>query len=143
MTCLDIGFFVKIGKKPTFNPIHKKNGKQSIKTIDQFRFFQYVWKSLRGLLCNKSFFFSLKTTWYLKINLDLKPGDSCINQLLSITYQIQSDLWVLWWWVESKRCFPWHIKSVWQSLRLRCDIKTKTKWNVSKFTKDQWRLSVK
>ena len=31
--------------------------------------------------------------------------------------------------VGSKRCFFWHIKSVWQSLASKCDVIIKRKWN--------------
>ena len=40
--------------------------------------------------------------------------------------------------VGNKRVFSWQIKSAWQSLAFNCDIEIKTKWNVRKFTKDNW-----
>ena len=56
-----------------------------------------------------------------------EPGDSCINHQSPVRY-----IQILWWWVGSKRCFSWHIKSVWQGLASRYDIKTKTKCTSSR-----------
>ena len=64
-----------------------------------------------------------------------KPGDSCINQLLSITHEIYKsfdDMWeVRGVFLDISKAFD-----ITKSLASRCDIKTKAKWYFRKFTKD-------
>ena len=80
--CLEHGSFLKIGKKPTLFLFIKKY-KQSIKTIERFHFFQYKGKSFNGCCTATCFLFSLRTTWYLKINLGLNQ----VTPALTSSYQ--------------------------------------------------------
>ena len=60
-----------------------------------------------------------------------KPLGSSINQLLKISR----------WQLQGKRCVPWYLQSVWQSLAWWLNLQGKTKWNIRKklkITKDFW-----
>ena len=65
-----------------------------------FHFFQYVGKFLKCCCTTKCFLFSLKTTWYLKINLGLNQ----VTPALTSSYH-PWDLQILWWWVGIRGVF--------------------------------------
>ena len=54
------------------------------RNIDQFPIFQYVEKFLKGFL----FSFFIENDLISQNQSGFKPGESCINQLLSITHEI-------------------------------------------------------
>ena len=80
-----MGFFLKITKKGNVALSHKKMTNNQLRTIDQFRFFQCVGKSLKGCCTPTYFLFLLKTTCLIS---QKSIWNSCINQVLSITHEI-------------------------------------------------------
>ena len=75
-------------EKANVAPIHNKNGKQSIKNYRPVFLLPTCGKVLERLLYNKMYFFFIEYDLISQIKSGFKPGDSCINQLLSITHKI-------------------------------------------------------
>ena len=72
-----------INKTGNIVPIHKKNDKQNCRPVSLL---PICGKSFKRL--NESFRFLLENKLITPHQSDFKPGDSCINQLLSITHEI-------------------------------------------------------
>ena len=80
--------FLLKGKKEILLPFTKKATNKMLKIIDQFLYFRFVEKYLKDLFLTKCLSISSLINSSLKTNLVSNPGDSCINQLLSITHEI-------------------------------------------------------
>ena len=66
-----------------------------------------------------------------------KPGDSCTNQLLTITHEIYKSF------DKGSEVFSRYIEGVWQSLAWASHFKIKTKWYIKQFTRSFMWLSEK
>ena len=79
---LSIGLFPSNWKKGNIAPIHKKSDKQILKNYRPVSLLPICGKIFERLI--------FKNNLVLPDQSEFKPGDSCINQLLSITHEIYS-----------------------------------------------------
>ena len=87
-SCLKSGKFPSEWKKANVVPIHKKDDKQIIKNCRPISLLPITGKILERLLYDIMFQFFTKSNLISDNQSGFKPGDSCVNQLLSITYGI-------------------------------------------------------
>ena len=69
-------------------PILKKGDKQVLKNYRPVSLLPICEKIFERLIFNEMFIFQLENNLVLPNQSGFKPGDSCINQLLSITHEI-------------------------------------------------------
>ena len=69
-------------------PIHKKGDKETLKNYRPKSLLQICSKIFERLIYNEMFCFFLDKGLIAANQSGFKPGDSCINQLLSITHNI-------------------------------------------------------
>ena len=86
--CIETGFFPSEWKKANIVPIHKKGDKQTLENYRLVSLLPICGKILERLMFNEMFNFSIENKLISSNQSDFKPGDSCINQLLSITHEI-------------------------------------------------------
>ena len=86
--CIDNGICPCEWKKANVVPIHKKSDKQILKNYRPVSLLLICSKIFERLLYNKMFGFFLDKDLISANQSGFKPGDSCINQLLSITHNI-------------------------------------------------------
>ena len=70
------------------NEVHKKNYKQRLNNYRPISFLTIFSKIFERLLFNEMFGFFIENESISQHQSGFKPGDPCINQLLSITYEI-------------------------------------------------------
>ena len=87
-SCLDIGKFSQERKKANVIPVHKKNDKQLVKSYRPISLLPICGKMFECILYNSLFNFLNQNDLISPAQSGFKPGDSCINQLLSITHEI-------------------------------------------------------
>ena len=80
------------GKKPTVIPVFKKKKKKKKKQeVNNYRPISLLpvsGKIFERLICNSMFKFSTENSLISQNQSGFKPGDSCTNQLLSVSHQI-------------------------------------------------------
>ena len=86
--CLEHGIFSQIWKKANVVPIHKKNDKQSIRNYRPVSLLPICGNIFERLLYNNMFSFLIENDLVSENQSGFKPSDSCVNHLLSITYEI-------------------------------------------------------
>ena len=86
--CLANGIFPSDWKKGNIVPVHKKNDKQHINNYRPISLLPLCSKIFERLIFNKMFGFFIENDLISQHQSGFKPGDSCINQLLSITHEI-------------------------------------------------------
>ena len=79
------GLFPSNRKKGNIVPIHKKGDKQILKNYRPVSLLPICGKIFERLIFNELFNFLLENNLISPNQSGFKPGDSCINQLLSIT----------------------------------------------------------
>ena len=82
--CIDTGSFPLERKKANIVPIHKKGDKQCLKNYRPVSLLPICGKILERLIFNEMFRFHIEDNLISVNQSGFKPGDSCINQLLSI-----------------------------------------------------------
>ena len=87
-SCLESGKFPSEWKKANVVPIHKKGDKQILKNYRPISLLPITGKILERLLYDTMFEFFTKNNLISDDQSGFKPGDSCVNQLLSITREI-------------------------------------------------------
>ena len=87
-SCLESDKFPSKWKKANVVPIHKKGDKQILKNYRPISLLPITGKILERLLCDRMFEFFIINNLISDNQLGFKPGDSCINQLLSINHEI-------------------------------------------------------
>ena len=87
-SCLDRGKFPQEWKKANVVPVHKKNDKQLVKNYRPISLLPICGKIFERILYNSLFDFLNQNDLISPAQSGFKPGDSCINQLLSITHEI-------------------------------------------------------
>ena len=87
-SCLESGTFPSEQKKANVVPVHKKGDKQSLKNYRLISLLPISGKIFQRLIYNKMFEYFIKNDLISHNQSGFKPGDSCINQLLSITHEI-------------------------------------------------------
>ena len=86
--CLESGTFPSKWKKANVVPIHKKGDKQILKNYGPISLLPITGKILKMLLYNTMFGFFTENNLIPDNQSGFKPGDSCVNQLLSIIHEI-------------------------------------------------------
>ena len=87
---LTTGVFPSEWKKGNIVACYKKGDKKTLKITVQFLYFLSVEKFLKDSYLMKCLVFFLANNLLAPNQSGFKPGDSCINQLLSITHEIYS-----------------------------------------------------
>ena len=87
-SCLDKGKFPQDWKKANIVPGHKKNDKQLVKNYRLISLLSICGKNFERILYNFLFNFLNQNHFIFSVQCGFNPGDSCINQLLSITHEI-------------------------------------------------------
>ena len=77
-------------KKGNIVPCYKKCDKQNLKNYRSVSLLPVFGKIFERLIFNEIFSFFLANNLLAPNESGFKPGDSCINQLLSITHEIYS-----------------------------------------------------
>ena len=86
--CIDTGSFLLEWKKSNVVSVHKKGDKQCLKKYRPVSLLPICGKILERLIFNEMFRFFIENNLISSNQSGFKPGDSCINQLLSITHEI-------------------------------------------------------
>ena len=86
--CLTNGIFPSDWKKGNIVPVHKKNDKQRLNNYRPISLLPICSKIFERIIFNEIFRFFIKNDLISQHQSGFKPGDSCINQLLSITHEI-------------------------------------------------------
>ena len=79
---------LKSPEKANVVPIHKKGEKQILKNYQPISLLPITGKILERLLYDAMFEFFIKNNLISDNQSSFKSGDSCVNQLLSITHEI-------------------------------------------------------
>ena len=87
---LSTGLFPSNWKKRNIVPIQKKADKQILKNYPPVSLLPICGKIFESLILNELSNFLLENNLISPNQSGFKPGDSCINQLLSITHEIYS-----------------------------------------------------
>ena len=87
-SCLKSGKFPLEWKKANVVPAYKKGDKQLLKNYCPISLLPVAGKIFERILYNNMFEFFTKNHLISPSQSGFKPGDSCINQLLSITHEI-------------------------------------------------------
>ena len=90
--CIKTSVFLSEREKGNIVLIHKKEDKQTLKNTVQCCCYEVVAKFFKDYCLTKCSNFSAQMLQ------SSKPGDSCINQFLSITHEIHESFDVAWWY---------------------------------------------
>ena len=90
--CLNTGLFLLECKKANLLSVYKKVDKQCLKSYRPVSLLAICVKIFEKLIFNKMFKFFNENNLISPIQSSFKPGDSCINQLISITHEIYESL---------------------------------------------------
>ena len=82
------GIFPSEWKKDNIVPIHKKGDKQTVKNYRPVSLLPICGKILERLMFNGMFNFFIENELISSNQSGFKPGNSCVNQLMSITREI-------------------------------------------------------
>ena len=82
------GMFPSEWKKGNIGPIHKKGDKQNINNYRPVCLLPICGKIFERIVFNKIFIYFSTNKLISKNQSGFQPGDSCINQLLTITHKI-------------------------------------------------------
>ena len=82
---LEVSYWME---KANVVPIHKKGDKQILKSCQPITLRPIAGKIFERLLCSRMFDIFIENNLVSKNQSGFIPGDSCINQLLSITHEI-------------------------------------------------------
>ena len=74
------------GKKANVVPVHKKGDKQVLKTYRPVSLLSICGKIFERLIYNNLFEYFIENDLISQNQSGFKPGDSCINELISITH---------------------------------------------------------
>ena len=86
--CLASGIYPSDWKKGNIVPVYKKNDKQRLNNYRPISLLPICRKIFERLIFNEMFGFFIENDLISQHQSGFKPGDSCINQLLSITHEI-------------------------------------------------------
>ena len=88
ISCLETGVFSIHWKKANVVPIHKKKSKQLVKNHRPVSLLPICGKAFERLIYNEVYPYLIDNNLISSHQSGFKGGDSCINQLLSITHEI-------------------------------------------------------
>ena len=86
--CLESGKFLNEWKKANVVPVHKKDYRQILKNYRPISLLPIAGKIFERLLYDRMFEFFTANNLISKNQSRFSPGESCFNQLLSITHEI-------------------------------------------------------
>ena len=87
-SCLKSRKFPTEWKKADVVPVHKKGDKQILKNYRPIWLLPIARKIFERLLCDRMFEFFIENNLISNNQSGFRPGDSCINQLVSFTHEI-------------------------------------------------------
>ena len=87
-SCIESGIFPPEWKKANVVPIHKRDDKQNVKNYRPVSLLPIFGKIFERLIYNEMYSFFIENDLISSNQSGFKQGDSCINQLLSITRDI-------------------------------------------------------
>ena len=87
-SCLESVKFSTEWKKGNVVPVHNKGDKQILKNYQPISLLPIAGKIFERLLYDRMFQFFIQNNLISKNQSSFRPGDSCINQLFSITHEI-------------------------------------------------------
>ena len=87
-TCLNTGKFPSEWKKGNVVPIHKKDGRQNVKNYRPVSLLPICRTIFERLIYNVMYDFLTENDLLSPNHSGFRSGDSCINQLLSITHEL-------------------------------------------------------
>ena len=90
--CLNTGLFPLEWKKANLVPVYKKGDKQCLINYRPVSLLPICGKIFEKLIFNEMFKFFNENNLISPKQSGFKPGDSCINQLISITHEIYEAL---------------------------------------------------
>ena len=99
-SCIENGKFPSEWKKANVVPVHKKGNKQTLENYCPVSLLPVCGKIFERLIYNSLFEFFIGNELISSNQSGFKAGDSCINQLLSITHEIYK---------KAKSRFKWSI----------------------------------
>ena len=85
-------FFPLEWKKANLVPVYKKDDKQCLKNYRPVSLLPICDKSFEKLIFNEMFMFFNENNLISQKQSGFKPGDSCLNQLISITHEMYESL---------------------------------------------------
>ena len=88
VSCMEEGIFPLLWKMANVVPAHKKNDKRSIKNYRPVSLLPIFGKVFERLLYNQMYSFFIENNLISLNQSGFWQGDSCINQLVSITHEI-------------------------------------------------------
>ena len=86
--CLANGIYPSGWKKGNVVPVYKKNDKQRLNNLRPISLLPICGKIFEQIIFNEKFRFFIENDLISQHQSGFKPGDSCINQLLSITHEL-------------------------------------------------------
>ena len=86
--CVETCVFPSEWKKANIVPIHKKGTKKALENYLSVLLLSICGKILERVMLNEMFIFFIENKLISSNQSGFKPGDSCINQLLSIIHEI-------------------------------------------------------
>ena len=87
-SCIKHGEFPTEWKKANVVPVHKKSDKQILKNYRPVSLLPICGKIFERLLYNRLYEYFIENELISSSQSGFKPGDSCINQLLSVIHDI-------------------------------------------------------
>ena len=91
-SCIESGIFPTEWKMASVVPIHKRHDKQNVKNYRPVSLLPIFEKIYERLIYNEMWSFFIENNLISSNQSGFKQGDSCINQLLSITHDIYQSL---------------------------------------------------
>ena len=91
-SCIESGIFPTEWKMANVVPIHKRDDKQNVKNYRPVSLLPIFGKIFERLIYNEMYSFFIENDLISSNQSGFKQGDSCINQLLSITHDIYQSL---------------------------------------------------
>ena len=87
-SCLESRKFPNEWKKANLVPVHNKSAKQILKTYRPISLLPIAGTIFERLLYDRMLEFFIENNLISKNQSGFRPGDSCINQFLSVTHEI-------------------------------------------------------
>ena len=123
--CIDTDPFPLEWKKANVVSVHKKGAKQCLKNYRPVSLLPVCGKIFERLIFNEMFRFLIENNLISSNQSGFKPGDSCINHLLSITHKMYTPFGdgfeVIGVFLDISKAFDkvWHKFDIWHNLQTK------------------------
>ena len=87
-SCFENGVFPFLWRMAKFVPIHKKESKQLVNNHRPVSLIPICGKLFELLIYNETYSYLINNNLIALNQSDFKEGDSCINQVLSVTHEV-------------------------------------------------------